>query len=132
MQREQETLFANAKKRLYLEAALEHGPPLRGEGKLLSVEDLFCAVDADAKVRAAEFYNAQVDAPEACTFEDALIVYKVMGATDESLKGNVRRMGVKNARTVYKKLAVSLHPDKNAHPQAKDAFQRISCIFLQS
>ena len=67
--------------------------------------------------------NASTDLP--VTQEQAYMVYKILGTPQDMLVASMNRMQQTFLTQFYRKLAIQLHPDKNAHPQATDAFQAL-------
>lgn len=55
--------------------------------------------------------------------ESAFLVYKFLNTPQEMLVAGMARMQPTELTQFYRKLAIQLHPDKNRHPQATDAFQ---------
>ena len=55
--------------------------------------------------------------------EQAYLVYKFLHTPSEMLINGMRQMQPQQLSQFYRKLAIQLHPDKNRHPQATDAFQ---------
>jgi len=47
----------------------------------------------------------------------------------KTLASRSAQIDLKPANTYYRNLARQLHPDKNCHPMAKDAFQRVTDSF---
>jgi DnaJ domain len=59
--------------------------------------------------------------------EQVYIVYKFLNTPIDVLVSGMHQMQPNQLTQFYRKLAKQLHPDKNCHPQAKDAFQRVQC-----
>lgn len=57
--------------------------------------------------------------------EQVYIVYKFLNTPTDVLVAGMHQMQPQQLTQFYRKLAKQLHPDKNCHPQAKDAFQRV-------
>ena len=55
--------------------------------------------------------------------EQAFVVYKFLNTPVEMLLAGMTQMQPQQLIQFYRKLAIQLHPDKNRHPQATDAFQ---------
>ena len=55
--------------------------------------------------------------------ESAFLVYKFLNTPQDMLVAGMARMQPTELTQFYRKLAIQLHPDKNRHPQATDAFQ---------
>lgn len=94
-------------------------------------EDLFNSVLPIADVKASEFMNS-LEAPTQCTYEQALAVYKVLEVDANRVKFILSGMNTDSRKSGYKKLAMTLHPDKNRHPLSKEAFQKASELFNSS
>lgn len=59
--------------------------------------------------------------------EKVYLVYKFLNTPSEILQeGLFQMLQRQEANAYFKKLAKQLHPDKNAHPFAKEAFQKLS------
>jgi hypothetical protein len=50
------------------------------------------------------------------------IVYKFLNTPPDVLVSGMKQMQPTQLTQFYRKLAKQLHPDKNCHPQAKEAF----------
>jgi hypothetical protein len=50
------------------------------------------------------------------------VVYKFLNTPPEVLVSGMKQMQPTQLTQFYRKLAKQLHPDKNSHPQAKEAF----------
>ena len=59
------------------------------------------------------------------------IVYKFLNTPPEVLVSGMKQMQPIQLTQFYRKLAKQLHPDKNCHPEAKDAFQRVQSAMDQ-
>ena len=57
--------------------------------------------------------------------EQTYLVYKFVNSPVEMLQSGMKKMDQNSLSQFYRKLAKQLHPDKNDHPQAKEAFQRV-------
>lgn len=60
------------------------------------------------------------------------IVYKFLNTPIDVLMSGMQQMEPNNLTQFYRKLAKQLHPDKNCHPQAKEAFQRVQSAMEQA
>ena len=59
--------------------------------------------------------------------DKVFLVYKFLNTPAEVLQEGLFQMYQRQeANSYFKKLAKQLHPDKNSHPLAKDAFQKLS------
>ena len=59
------------------------------------------------------------------TQEKSYLVFKFCNTPKEVLESGMMKMQPNQLTQFYRKLAKQLHPDKNDHPQAKEAFQRV-------
>lgn len=64
-------------------------------------------------------------------YKEALIVYQFLGINVERALNTLKLINDKEKRSGFKKVALVLHPDKNKHPQSKEAFQKALNIFNQ-
>jgi len=94
-------------------------------------EDIFNSILPIAKVKADDFIS-QNEASPPCTYEQALCVYKVLEADASRAMFILNGMDASSKKYGYKKLAMTLHPDKNRHPLSKEAFQKASELFTNS
>lgn len=57
--------------------------------------------------------------------DQAFLVYKFLNTSQEMLVAGMTQLQPAQLTQFFRKLAKQLHPDKNGHPQAKDAFQAV-------
>ena len=57
------------------------------------------------------------------TKDQAYVVYKFLNTPSDMIIAGMTQMQPQQLIQFYRKLAIQLHPDKNHHPQATDAFQ---------
>ena len=55
--------------------------------------------------------------------DQAYLVYKFLNTPNDLLIAGMTQMQPQQLIQFYRKLAIQLHPDKNHHPKATDAFQ---------
>lgn len=60
--------------------------------------------------------------------ERIYLVYKFLNTPMEALIDGLRMKSTSDLNKFYKKLAMQLHPDKNLHPKANEAFQKVSSV----
>ena len=64
---------------------------------------------------------------EKLSSQKMFLIYKFNETSDEVLLQSLKLMGdSENTRGYFKKIALLLHPDKNAHPLANAIFQKLS------
>lgn len=60
--------------------------------------------------------------PRLVSEEQAFLVYKFIHTPSSMLTIGLSKMQTTQMSQFFRQLAKQLHPDKNGHPQAKDAF----------
>ena len=118
----QKKLFEDAKSQVSMQSEVP---------QLESFEDLFTSVLPAAKAK-AEAFLAQSDASCPCTYEQALSVYKILELDADRVQFILSGMSTEFKKVGYKKLALSVHPDKNRHPLSNEAFLKASELFNSS
>ena len=58
-------------------------------------------------------------------FHQVYLVYKFLDTPIQHITEGLRSKSRDEVRSFYKSIAKQLHPDKNSHPLAKEAFQKI-------
>ena len=97
----------------------------------------YCAeADREIEVIAEEMarrYLENVLAKDPVTIEQIYCVYKIMYASESSIRNKYFRNRSKDeATSSYRQLARMLHPDKNKHTMSPEAFLKISSIYAES
>ena len=93
------------------------------------------SVNQRAAMLATQFLRqAKVDSPKTTlTFDQCFLAYKfTLTQADVILAGMhslAQSQSVSALTAFYRKLALQLHPDKNCHPIAKEAFQAVTEAF---
>jgi len=121
----QQKLFDDAKTQ-YLAKSQAHAAC-----QFQNFDDLFLSVLPEAKLRAEADLN-QPNVSSLCTYEQVLCVYKVLGVDAERVQFILSGMSQDSKKVGFKKLALSLHPDKNRHPLSNEAFLKASELFNSS
>jgi len=121
----QKRLFEEARKKV-MENILNQG---------MSEEDIlsyFQKVDAEieglAKEATAKFMSEQ----ETCqniSYQQALQVAKIMLMPEHILQNYMSSLSPEILKSEYRRLAKIIHPDKNRHPDAGDAFKKIHKVY---
>lgn len=62
--------------------------------------------------------------------EQLVETYRLLIIPDKTLLGYFECLGAEEVRREFRRLAVLVHPDKNKHPSAKAAFQKLYNNFL--
>eukprot|EP01016_Furgasonia_blochmanni_P037343 TRINITY_DN4384_c0_g1_i10.p1 TRINITY_DN4384_c0_g1~~TRINITY_DN4384_c0_g1_i10.p1 ORF type:complete len:446 (+),score=73.00 TRINITY_DN4384_c0_g1_i10:148-1485(+) len=65
----------------------------------------------------------------AATFQQIFEVYKFLLIPDEAIKNYFLQLDFNDVKSEYRRLAKCLHPDKNKHPEAGVAFQKIHNLY---
>ena len=121
----QQKLFEDAKTHCLANSKAE------AANQFTNFEDLFQSVLPEAKLK-ADAYFSQSCASSSCTYEQALCVYKVLAIDAERIKFILSGVKSDSKKVGFKKLALSLHPDKNRHPLSNEAFLKASELFNSS
>ena len=79
-------------------------------------------VNTRAKQEAEEFMRKEDNIYENLQMEQAYLVYKFLFISEELMVKGLMGMPQSDWSQWYRSLAKQLHPDKNCHPQAKEAF----------
>mmetsp|Transcript_70181 Transcript_70181/g.81826 ORF Transcript_70181/g.81826 Transcript_70181/m.81826 type:complete len:441 (-) Transcript_70181:203-1525(-) len=64
-----------------------------------------------------------------CTQEQIMQVYNMLVTPEDILKTYMSSLSVEYLKSEFKRLAKALHPDKNKHPEAASAFQKILKVY---
>ena len=83
-------------------------------------------LDALARELTSRFLQSRQFRRE-CSYEEAFLIYKILHSQEQFLR--CRYFSGNNAASIYRQIARLLHPDKNKHPLAKEAFFKVSSIF---
>jgi hypothetical protein len=124
---------ANRQKKLFEDAKTHYLANSQAEAsnQLSNFEDLFTPDLPVAKVK-AEAYFVQPDASPSCTYEQVLCVYKILELDADRVQFILKGMSADSKKVGFKKLALTLHPDKNRHPLSNEAFLKASELFNSS
>jgi len=74
-------------------------------------------------------FTSEAGLKGSCTYEESFIVYKILLSSEYNLLQHLLNAPKHIATSTYRKLALLLHPDKNKHPQANEAFQKLTDLF---
>lgn len=114
----QEELFEEAKRKVQQEIAMLSGAVLAGE------------VEVDKLARGLTDRFFCVNSAQ-CTYDEAFAVYKVLHSTEQFLQ--LRYLGhhvpQQKRGSIFRAMAKVLHPDKNRHPLAGEAFSKLVKVF---
>mmetsp|Transcript_20326 Transcript_20326/g.20331 ORF Transcript_20326/g.20331 Transcript_20326/m.20331 type:complete len:183 (-) Transcript_20326:86-634(-) len=116
----QEELFKEARKQLERNMDIEHAKALKNEDQ----------IENDAKTM-TDMFIANSHFSGDCSYEQVLTVYKVLCAPEDYVYAKYfsKSLGKENASSAYRQLAKLLHPDKNKHPLAGEAFLKVCNVF---
>lgn len=117
-EREQQRLFEEARRKMRPDSVPSISA-LSSEGHL----------DQSAKEMTEEFLKSPGD--PVCTYVQAFNVYKVLCSADEFLTAKYFNEDFSREQVTlsFRQLAKALHPDKNRHPQANDAFLKVMRVY---
>ena len=87
------------------------------------------AINQKAVRMATEYLSASA---EPADFDKVFLVYKLLATPTHVLQQGLITMTQESATQYFKRLAKQLHPDKNSHPESKEAFQRLKVAFDQT
>lgn len=65
------------------------------------------------------------------SFEDIFLVFKILITSKEMLIAKLKIVPAQELCSFYRKCAAKLHPDKNKHPRASEAFQKLAECYKQ-
>jgi hypothetical protein len=117
-EREQQRLFEEARRRMRSDS-VSSTAALGGEGQ----------IDQSATEMTEEFMKNPGET--GCVYAQAFNVYKVVCSTEEFLTAKYFSDDFSREQVTlsFRKLAKALHPDKNRHPQANDAFLKVMRVY---
>eukprot|EP00357_Protocruzia_adherens_P016420 CAMPEP_0115019552 /NCGR_PEP_ID=MMETSP0216-20121206/29523_1 /TAXON_ID=223996 /ORGANISM="Protocruzia adherens, Strain Boccale" /LENGTH=772 /DNA_ID=CAMNT_0002391067 /DNA_START=353 /DNA_END=2671 /DNA_ORIENTATION=+ len=81
--------------------------------------------------QAQEFIQRR-DVDANISMEQAFAVYRVLNTTVEYLRSRFATMNKAEAAKYYRANALLVHPDKNGHPKASEAFQRLQSTWAKA
>ena len=122
-EKRQRELFDDARRKMIQNQNVEQVSLLATEGQ----------IDLRARDMVQRYMNSsQYDG--GVNFSQAFGVYKVLASTLQFLiiRFFPSRLGKEAITSAFRKLAKVLHPDKNRHPSANDAFLKISQAYAQA
>ena len=127
-------MFEEAKRR-YLEY-LPRLPRPSGGDAITNYNCIMLEIEGIARRHAEEYLRA-ADSIHACATENSqelrlqkiVETYKLLIVPDSTLQGYLHYLGHEKARQEFRRVAMLIHPDKNAQPHAKVAFQKLYHLF---
>lgn len=66
-----------------------------------------------------------------CDFNQALLLYQTLILPEKSLSTYLRSLSKEEQKKEFRRYTILLHPDKNSHPKAKQAFQKAYSLFTE-
>jgi len=103
--------------------------------KGLSEEEIlsyFQKVDAEIEALAKEATAKFMSENKTCqntSYQQALQVYKILLMPENILESYMSNLSPEILKGEYRRLAKIIHPDKNRHPEAGDAFKKIHKVY---
>jgi len=132
----QKKLFEEARKRA---AAAENGNqpfrpsvPTQGSQKGMSTLEYFQRIDYEIESLAKKYtisFMSQKEFGGNIHYQQILQVYKIMIMPEEVLQTYMFSLNAEALRSEFRRMAKIIHPDKNKHPQAGNAFQKIYKVY---
>lgn len=131
LEEKQQDLFDKAKREcisnLHNQADYERFIELNDEKMLIQIE---ASINTRSKELTMEFLQAHRE------FEDqsdqVFLVYKFLNTPETVIRKGIEGKDDRTAKRYYRKIVMHLHPDKNRHPMAKEAFQKLQQAFNQA
>lgn len=91
----------------------------------ITLEDILTQVHLKAQYETQKFIGANpANQDETSVYQ----IYKIIYMPSSILQASFQKMG-EGLNSCFRKMAVLIHPDKNSHPLAKQAFQKLSEVF---
>jgi len=101
----------------------------------VSLAEYYRKMDNDietlAKKYTSEFMSSK-DFVGQCEYQQILQVYKILIMPEEILKSYMLNLTTEGLKAEFRRLAKLIHPDKNKHPKAGLAFQKIHRLYEAS
>jgi len=76
-----------------------------------------------------EKFLSQQESSQSVNFQQALQVYKVLIMPEEILQKYMMSLNLELLKSEFRRMAKILHPDKNKHPKAGNAFQKVYKVY---
>jgi hypothetical protein len=119
----QEQCFENASRAMHEE--LKNQDSFREEHQEEDCAQVELQVNRKAQNEAEEFMRKLGNCAENLQMEQAYLVYKFLFISEELMVKGLMGMPQPRQSQWFRSVAKCLHPDKNRHPEAKAAFQRV-------
>jgi len=129
-------MFEDARRR-YLDGLGGCSKPF-GVSSLNNYISIYQEIEGIARKHAAEYVRTSArqfaESEERPEGEDTELeriteTYKLLIVPDNTLLGLLKGLGKEAARREFRRVAMLVHPDKNNHPHAKIAFQKLYRLF---
>lgn len=118
----QKKLFEESKKHMESEQGAQQNAQPQ-----FSIQDVLNQVDLKARYETQKFMSqAQTNLSEVGVYQ----VYKTIYMPSEILQASFNSLG-EGLNSCFRKMAILIHPDKNSHPLANRAFQKLSQAYYQ-
>lgn len=122
----QRKLFDEARRKAF-ENVSTPGVPL-DENILAFFQKIDLEVEKLAKEEANKFM-ANKEMSQNVTFQQTLQVYKVLIMPEDALQKYMMSLNNEVLKSEFRRMAKLLHPDKNKHPRAGNAFQKVHKVY---
>jgi len=121
----QKKLFEEARKKAM--SSPHQGGPI-GEEDLAYFRQIDLEAENMAKKKTTEFMSQQGISKD-ITFQQTFQVNKVLATPEECLQKYMQSLGTETVKSEFRRIAKIIHPDKNKHPEAGVAFQKIHKVY---
>ncbi len=81
------------------------------------------------RLKSKQIERGHETSADATEFEKIVETYKLLIIPDKTLLEILRSLGREEAKQEFRRVAMLVHPDKNSHPNAKIAFQKLYSHF---
>jgi len=122
----QQKLFEEARRKAMQGSCSQ--PQTSAEDFLAYFQKADLEVEAVAK-KDAEEYMAHKDMSENVSFQQALQVYKILIMPEDILEKYMMSLSPEILKGEFRRMAKAIHPDKNKHPRAGNAFQKVHKVY---
>lgn len=118
----QEKLLKEAKERMQL------GEQMQREEQKKDQENLKIIMEEISRI-ASKYAREYCQKDASCDFAQILLLYQTLILPEKNLMSLFQSWPKEKAKKEFRRYTILLHPDKNSHPKAKQAFQKVYALF---